>query len=233
MSLHDQQSIVVHVVSAATDYAVPYAYWSEQDLEVWFSSEEDDRRLLALGSDYDLVTPMLSHEGGVVRLRAPLAAGLLILRRETRIIQGFSAPPNARGFEHALDRLAMVLQEQRRNLAEEAAAIRAELATAAASLRAEMQALFSRTLRTPEPIPELPPAADRVSKSLTFDAAGRPRLVDFYAVNPFLPICDAPRWTPEASICDAPIWTPDAAICAAPAVMIGGCAPCSTGEISS
>ncbi len=154
MTIAEQDIIVHHVVGTATDYAVPFAYWGEQDLKVWHIPTGGLPVLLAVGTDYDLDRPALSHGGGVVRLRAPLPAGQLVIRRETRIIQGFSAPPNARGFEHALDRMAMVLQEQRRDLSEG----------------------LSRTLRTPEPVPELPAAAVRAGRVLGFDGFGQPTI---------------------------------------------------------
>ena len=191
------------------------------------------------------VDPASAH----VTLWAPPRAGTRVeiigaakLSRVSSASQGGRL--SALTLDYEFDRLTIYAQELlglvraeaaaiRSELRAEAAAIRAEQAQGFAALRAEMLDLFSRTLRAPEPIPALPAARDRAGRALTFDAAGRPRRVDFYQVNPFLPICDAPVWTPAASICDAPIWTPDAAICAAQAVMIGGCAPCSTGEISS
>lgn len=221
MTITTTDSVQTHRANGESFFPIAFPYASAADIRATVTTPD------GLSSElHFIVTPAGDLPVGVLFSAPPPLGSQVRIWRETSPLQqqawkeGVEYP--ARVHEAAHDRRAMVDIDLRRDLQKGLSSLRADHAAALAALRAEMLDLFSRTLRTPEGVPELPAARERVCRALTFDAAGRPRLVDFYAVNPFLPIGPAPRWTPDALIGPAPLWTPEAASPAPRHIMIGG-----------
>ena len=155
MTVETFQLPVKHdTLAAQSDYPFPGEYWSEDDLTVWLSTDAglswDEQKI---NVDFKVEPPGLSYSGGTVQRINDLAwpdGSLLQIDRNTRPIQEFSPQLQAKGFETALDRLTMRVQE----------------------LDADIQRT-QRVSRFDDPIAPLPSISVRANTIQSYDSFGK------------------------------------------------------------
>lgn len=110
------ETIEITVADPEQDDEINFAFdWqggSALSVTLWSSTAALADRVLTHGTEWT-ATPAARASGGVVTLLAdPTGYDRLTIRRATPVTQDFEAPPTAAGFEAALDRLTMAVQER-------------------------------------------------------------------------------------------------------------------------
>lgn len=187
-----------------TTTVFPYQFriFKKSDLVVQVIDLDENVTTLTLDTNYT-VTGAGGYRGGNVTLMTPLASGWRIsIVRELEITQDTDLRNQGKFFaethEDVFDRLTMLIQQvlrrfglalrkpsgianyydalgnKIRNLGNPTQAQDAATKGYVDSLAADN---LNHSLRTPEPVPQLPPAEERANKIVAMDGAGRPIMV--------------------------------------------------------
>lgn len=118
MSISTETSKVTYNGNGSTtEFAIPFAFMQDSDLEVVLRDPAGVESVLALGADYSVDNPEDSVGGTLSMAQAPVASTVLAIRRDPAILQEThyeeGVPLSAKAREDALDLLTMICQATR------------------------------------------------------------------------------------------------------------------------